>query len=64
MCTTPTCTLLRYKWKVKVLQKRSQVTCYVMQLTIVWFFYSMSIGSEHVILNVRLHEDHVHTESP
>jgi hypothetical protein len=49
---------------LKLLPKKSQVTCCVTQLATVWFFYSESRRSKDLILNMCSHEDHMHTDCP
>lgn len=63
-CTTPTLTMFRIcKPKFKLMLKRSQVICCMIQLTTVWFVYSDSARSNNHTLNKCLKEDHIHIDS-
>jgi hypothetical protein len=65
LCTAPTHTVFSsWKQKSKLLQRISQVTCLVRQLTTLWFIYSESTRLEFLILNICSHEDHMHTDCP
>jgi len=48
----PTRTLFRNCEKFKLLQRRSQVTCYVEDLINFWFFHSKSKRSKDLVLNI------------
>jgi hypothetical protein len=64
MCPSPSHTLFRScKLKLKVLLKRSQVTCCMIQLTTLWFAYIKSIRLKDLISSFCSHEDHLHTNS-
>jgi hypothetical protein len=64
MCSAPIHTLFRScKQKLKLLLKRSQVTCCMTQLTALWFVYSEFMRLNILILNMCSH-DLMHTNSP
>jgi len=48
----------------KLLLKRSQVTCCMIQLAILWFIYSESRKLKDLILSMCSHKDHMHINSP
>jgi len=50
--------------ELKLLLKRSQVTCCVAQMTTLWFICSESMRSNYLRLTMCSHEDHTHTKSP
>jgi hypothetical protein len=61
----PTHTLSRNcRRKLKLLQKRSEVTHCVIELPNLWFVYRKSTRSNVLTLNICSHVDHMHTNAP
>jgi len=56
--TKPTHSVLSCKQKLKLVLKRSQITCCVTQFTTVWFIHSESTRSKDPVLNMCSHKDH------